>query len=130
MCNTLKTKGSIYSLAKLAKERLSKNNYTKGKSCSISTATTFVEYISKQKEETIKKNCEKESSSYDDMIYKKVCEMIENKDVSNPVLSLIDQQVFKTLDAEAKQFYIANLTKKYKIMRARYYKEHPISLYV
>ena len=50
MSNTTKTKGNIYSLARLAKERLKQNNYTKVKGNVINNACTFAEYISKQKE--------------------------------------------------------------------------------
>ena len=33
-------------------------------------------------------------------------------------------------DVEAKQFYINNLTQKYRYMKNRYYKEHPVSLFL
>lgn len=131
MSNTVKTKGNIYNLAKLAKERLKQNNYTKVKGNIINNATTFAEYISKQKViNTQKSKDNKIKVSYDDELYKKVCKIIESKNTINPISKLIDKELFSTLDAEAKQFYINNLTQKYKFMRSRYFREHPVSLFV
>ena len=47
MSNTVKAKGNIYSLAKLARERLKQNNYTKVNGNIINTSTTIANYISK-----------------------------------------------------------------------------------
>ena len=55
MSNTVKAKGNIYSLAKEAKERLKQNKYTKVKGNIINNATSFASYVSKQKNENIKK---------------------------------------------------------------------------
>ena len=130
MSNTVKAKGNIYSLAKLAKERLKQNKYTKVKGNIINNATSFADYVTKQKTENANKNTKVSSVSYDDELYKKVCSLIESKNTSNPILMLIDKNLFDSLDVEAKQFYISNLTKKYKYMRNRYFREHPISLFV
>lgn len=130
MSNTVKAKGNIYSLAKLAKERLKQNKYTKVKGNIINNATSFADYVSKQKIENTKKINKSTCISYDDELYKKVCKLIESKNTSNPVLMLIDKNLFDNLDTEAKQFYISNLTKKYKYMRNRYFREHPVSLFV
>ena len=131
MSNTTKTKGNIYSLARLAKERLKQNNYTKVKGNVINNACTFAEYISKQKEvENIKKVSTATKPSYDETLYKKVCEIIESKNTLNPISLLIDKQIFTNLDSEAKQFYIKNLTQKYKFMRNRYYKEHSLTSFI
>ena len=130
MSNTAHTKGNIYSLAKLAKERLKQNNYSKVKGNVINNASTFAQYISKQKEaEKIKTTKQNSVLSYDEELYRKVCDLIESKNTLNPISTLIDKQLFNSLDTEAKQFYINNLTQKYKFMRNRYYREHPISLY-
>lgn len=129
MSNTVKAKGNIYNLAKLAKERLKKNSYTKVKGNVINTASTFASYISNKKVVTPIKTPEKQSSvSYDEELYKKVCYLIESHNTLNPISHLIDKELFSTLDAEAKQFYINNLTQKYKFMKNRYYREHPTSL--
>ena len=130
MAKTTHSKGNIYSLAKLAKERLKKNNYTKTKVASISTANSFYEYISHKKIEESSPKPISSHLTYDEELYKKVCMLIETNNTSNPVSCLLDKQLFNSLDTEAKQFYINNLTQKYKYMKNRYYKEHPISLFL
>lgn len=132
MSNTVRAKGNIYNLAKLAKERLKQNKYTKVKGNVINTASTFANYISNQKVLDSKKILNKinTKTSYDDELYKKVCKLIETRNTKNPITFLMDKELFSTLDSEAKQFYINNLTQKYKFMRNRYFREHPVSLYV
>ncbi len=132
MSNTVKAKGNIYNLAKIAKERLKKNSYTKVKGNVINTATTFANYISNKKEISHTKTPEKHITgvSYDEELYKKVCYLIESNNTINPISHLIDKELFATLDTEAKQFYINNLTQKYKYMKNRYYREHSISLFM
>lgn len=131
MANITRAKGNIYNLAKLAKERLKQNNYIKSKGNIINNASTFAEYISKQKEIVAKtKVAAQPKPSYDDELYKKVCALIESNNTVNPVSQLIDKELFSSLDTEAKQFYIHNLTEKYKFMRSRYFREHPVSLYM
>ena len=131
MANITRAKGNIYNLAKLAKERLKQNNYIKSKGNIINNASTFAEYISKQKDIMAKaKVSARPKPSYDDELYKKVCSLIESNNTVNPVSHLIDKELFNSLDTEAKQFYINNLTEKYKFMRSRYFREHPISIYM
>lgn len=131
MANITRAKGNIYNLAKLAKERLKQNNYIKSKGNVISNASTFAEYISRQKDLSSKpKAVVQPKPSYDEELYKKVCALIESNNTLNPVSQLIDKELFSSLDTEAKQFYIHNLTEKYKFMRSRYFREHPVSLYI
>ena len=130
MAKTTGTKGNIYSLAKQAKERLRKNNYIKSKVATISTANSFYQYISHKKTEETEQKPIVSHMSYDEELYKKVCMLIETKNTTNPISFLIDKQLFNNLDVEAKQYYINNLTQKYKFMKNRYYKEHPISLFL
>ena len=131
MAKTTHNKGNIYNLAKLAKERLKKNNYIKTKVASISTANSFYEYISQKKSvEEVKPKPISSHLTYDEELYKKVCMLIETNNTVNPVSQLIDKQLFNSLDVEAKQFYINNLTQKYRYMKNRYYKEHPVSLFL
>ncbi len=130
MSNTVKAKGNIYNLAKLAKERLKQNSYTKVKGNVINTASTFANYISNQKTTINKKVPKPASVNYDEELYKKVCFLIESHNTINPVSYLIDKELFSTLDAEAKQFYINNLTQKYKFMKNRYYREHSNFVYM
>ncbi len=122
-------RGSICSLAKSAKERLKNNNYTRDfKSTTIDNATSFAKYIYEHRDVCCKKREDyKRSISYDDDLYKRVCELIETNCTQNPILSLIDKDLFSSLDTEAKQFYLNNLTQKYKFLRNRYYKEHAFS---
>ena len=129
MANMTRAKGNIYNLARLAKERLKSNNYSVVKSSAIDNNKCFFEYISKKKEEDSKlvKKLPARKTSYDDELYKKVCEIIENNNTINPISTLIDKNLFANLDTEAKQFYINNLTQKYKFMRARYFKEHALT---
>ena len=130
MANKTQSKGNIYSLAKLAKERLKQNNYVKTKVSTISTANSFYEYIShKKSDEAISKPIASHLS-YDEELYKKVCMLLETNYTLNPISHLIDKQLFNSLDVEAKQYYINNLTQKYKYMKNRYYKEHPVSLFL
>lgn len=132
MSNTVKAKGNIYNLAKLAKERLKQNSYTKVKGNVINTASTFVNYISNQKTSVVTKKVPSKPKcvNHDEELYKKVCFLIETHNTLNPVSYLIDKELFSTLDAEAKQFYINNLTQKYKYMKNRYYREHSGIMYV
>lgn len=130
MANITRSKGNIYNLAKLAKERLKQNNYIKTKGNVINNASTFAEYISKHKSSQAKFQKTQTKLSYDEELYKKVCALIEDKNTVNPISCLIDKELFSNLDTEAKQFYIHNLTEKYKFLRNRYFKEHPISLYM
>lgn len=124
-----KSKGNIYSLAKLAKERMKSNNYSKLPQKTINNATSFAKYISTHKLPSKQKPVE-HKKSVDDTFYQKVCEIIEAGNTANPVQLLMDKNFFKSLDTEGKQFYISTLNQKYKIMKMRYIKEHPISMFV
>ncbi|MBQ3214217.1 MAG: hypothetical protein IJB10_04355, partial [Clostridia bacterium] len=75
MSNTTHTKGNIYSLAKIAKERLKQNNYSKVKGNVINNAYTFAEYISKQKKVEKIDTKKPKTLSYDEELYKKVCDL-------------------------------------------------------
>ena len=81
MANKTHIKGNIYSLARVAKERLKQNNYTKTNSTKINNASSFVTYISNQKKS--KQEITKQKvidSSYDEKLYQKLL----------PVLSLVN----------------------------------------
>ncbi len=125
-----KSKGNIYSLAKLAKERLKNNNYSRLPQRTINNATSFAKYISSHKLPPKPVQKVESKKSVDDTFYQKVCEIIEAGNTRNPVQLLIDKNFFRSLDTEGKQFYISTLTQKYKLMRMRYLKEHPISMFV
>lgn len=114
----------IYDLARKAKERLKKNNYVSHQPpTKMSTSKTFSEYI-KTRHTATKVLAPKKETKGEDEMYLRVCELLRRGHLQNPILSLIDREIFDTLDSEAKQFYIANLTQKFKFMVRRYYKEH------
>lgn len=123
----MKTKKStIYNLARIAKERMRHNLYASApevKQGAISNAECLASLVSRQKE-VLKEVKAKTPSTYDEKLYEKVCQMLDKGEVPNPVSYLIDKTLFASLDTEAKQFYINNLTMKYKTLKARYYKEH------
>lgn len=125
-----KSKGNIYSLAKLAKERMKSNNYSRLPQKTINNATSIAKYISTHKLPPKPAQATERKRSVDDTFYQKVCEIIETGNTSNPVQLLMDKNFFRSLDTEGKQFYISTLNQKYKIMKMRYLKEHPISMFV
>ncbi len=113
---------SLSMLAKSAKARLKCNHYD-GMHKSP-TPTNFGSYI-RQVEEKPKTVQSVVINSYDEMLYKKVCRIIDlGLDKVNPIGELIDKKVFSGLDFEAKQHYISTLNFKYKELKQRYYKEH------
>jgi len=112
-------------LAKSAKARLRANGYIGAKV--MPKPTNFKDYIEKSTEEKVQKTEPKTVviNSYDEMLYKRVCEIIsKGLDKVNPVGLLIDKKVFAGLDFEAKQHYISTLNFKYKQLKQRYYREH------
>ena len=128
MCE--KTKGNIYSLAKMAKERLRNNNYSKLPQKTINNATSIAKYISTHKVSQKPVQKTQKVVSFDDTFYQRVCEIIETGNTQNPVQQLMDKNFFRSLDTEGKQFYISTLNQKFRIMKMRYIKEHPISMFV
>lgn len=128
MCE--KSKGSIYSLAKMAKERLKNNNYSKLPQKTINNATSIAKYISTHKVSQKPVQKTQKVVSFDDAFYQRVCEIIETGNTQNPVQQLMDKNFFRSLDTEGKQFYISTLNQKFRIMKMRYIKEHPISMFV
>ena len=60
----------------------------------------------------------------DEKLYGKVCEMLENdEDVINPIGMLVEHEIYDEMDEVGKQRYILELSKKFREMRERYYKE-------
>ena len=115
----------FYDLAKQAKDRLRKNNYnaiTKQKV--VNNSRAFSDYIVHKREIACNRHVDEKPKSADDEMYQKVCRIIENNNIVNPILELIDKEFFDTLDCESKQVYINNLTQKYKFMKTRYFREN------
>jgi hypothetical protein len=127
-----KQRSNLYNLAKIAKERLKKNNYTSEfKLPSIDNALCLKNFICSQR--TAEELCTRAQDrpprkTYDEELYLKVCELIESDNLQNPISALIDKQLFSSLDVEAKQYYINNLTQKFKFLKNKYYKEHSNTL--
>lgn len=102
-----KTKGTLYMLARQAKNRM--RNYSRDKSIFEN-----MQYINAYDE-------------HDQMLYKKICRMMEeDRIVINPINELVDKKYYDTLSLEAKQKYIFDLSDKYKEMKDRYIREHAI----
>lgn len=100
-----KEKGSLYFLARQAKNRM--KNYSRDKSIFEN-----IQYIHSYDEQ-------------DQILYKKICRMMEeDRVIINPINELIDKKYYNTLSLEAKQKYIFDLSDKYKEMKERYQKEH------
>lgn len=122
----------IYSFARLAKERLKRNNYmmtTTPKS--IDNSEIMTSYISAHKKKPSATTQKARTSFYSEAgeeFYKKVCHILERGNTRNPISELIDNEVFCSLCTEDKQHYISSLSAKYKKSRDRYYREHPMSL--
>lgn len=63
-------------------------------------------------------------SKRDETMYKKVCAMLESDETTlNPIGQLIDNDEYSKLDAQSKQRYILELSKKFRELKERYYTE-------
>ena len=102
-----KTKGTLYMLAKQAKNRM--KNFSRDKSIFEN-----LQYVNSYDEQ-------------DQMLYRKICRMMEeDRIIINPINELIDKKYYSTVSLEAKQKYIFDLSDKYKEMKDRYYREHAL----
>lgn len=114
-----KSNSNLYSLAKLAKKRLRENSYKENRILlTTNPSPIIIKHETKTTTITVINN-------KDELLYQKVCDLLSRGNTLNPVGQLIDQKIFSSLDMEAKQKYIYNLTEKYKELKLRYYKEHP-----
>lgn len=60
----------------------------------------------------------------DEILFQKVCKMLdENENITNPIGMLVEHSVYDNLDEQGKQRYILELSKKYRELQDRYYKE-------
>lgn len=125
----MRNQSSIYSLARVAKDRLRNNNYDKTRdSYAITGISPFERYLQENKQhhkKLIREEKEVVVNSYEEDLYRKVCDMLSSgANIVNPILELMDKNLFRNLDAEAKQNYLNKLNEKYKELKQRYYKEH------
>ncbi|MDR0850360.1 MAG: hypothetical protein LBN07_02620 [Christensenellaceae bacterium] len=111
--------GLIKQIAKEAKARLKNNNYEECK-CPLGPKSQSLSFMVNQTMPKHKAvvNC------YDEVLYKRVCEILDSNCSINPVGELIDRRIFNGLDSESKQKYINNLNNKFRELKARYFKEH------
>jgi len=60
----------------------------------------------------------------DEIFYEKVCQLLNSDEIiTNPLGKLVDNDVYEALDEGNRQRYILELSKKFCIMKARYYSE-------
>ncbi len=63
-------------------------------------------------------------TAQDEKLYSKVCDILESDEiVLNPIARLIDNEEYDNMDNEAKQRYILELSKKFRELKERYYRE-------
>ena len=124
---------SLDNLIRRAKERLRKNIYEEStRDKVLKSSHSFAKYLEKNHKKAVVNAVKKveEDTNYtqfDDKMYYKICDMLSRGvSVQNPILELMDKNIFENLDHESKQFYLNRLAEKYKLLRTRYYKEHGV----
>ncbi len=69
----------------------------------------------------------REDVSRDEQFYIKVCEILDDdEDVINPIGQLIDKEKYEQMDEGNRQRYVLELSKKFREMRDRYYRERAV----
>ena len=110
----------IKQMAKEAKSRLRTNKYEECKNIASCNASGHLSLTINQ----VAPKPKVAINAYDEMLYKRVCEILSSNCALNPVGELIDRRIFNGLDSESKQKYINNLNNKFRELKARYFKEH------
>ncbi len=99
-----KIKGKLYFLAKDAKSRM--RNYNKEKS--IFEQMPYVKSLSAQEQD----------------LYERVKKLLNRDEVViNPIQELIDRKYYNSLNNDAKQKYIFDLSEKYKELKTKFERE-------
>ena len=63
-------------------------------------------------------------SARDEKMYQKVCEILDRDEATiNPIGQLIDEELYNSLDPAARGRYILELSKKFRELKDRYYRE-------
>ena len=109
---------TLCTLAKMAKKRLKENCYKSENKLVINTS------MKKNKPSKVDNTPTSTVDNKDEILYLKICKLLANGKVLNPIAQLIEYRVFYSLSLEAKQSYINNLIEKFNILKQRYYKEH------
>lgn len=83
------------------------------------------EYYKRKIENKIKDMYKGDQMTEEDILYKKVCNIMESQEVLlNPLSLLIDHNVYDKMSESAKQVYILKLSEQYIKMKQRYNSEH------
>ena len=89
-----------------------------------STDVVFKEY-----REILTRKIFENKTEEDEILYQKVCELLsQNKVITNPIGLLADQRKMNSMTVHGKQNYIFELSKKFKEMKERYYKERQLTM--
>ena len=85
--------------------------------------------VFKEYREILTRKIYENTTDEDELLYQKVCELLsQNKVITNPIGLLADEQKMSEMSGQAKQNYIFELSKKFKEMKDRYYKEKHLSM--
>ena len=80
--------------------------------------------VIKDYSQMLKAKIYRDLSDEDELFYLKVCELLESQEViTNPLGRLADEEVLATLTNEAKQYYMLEISHKYKKMKERFERE-------
>ena len=113
-------KSGFWQEVKEQRERDVKIAASQGKS----TDVVFKEY-----REILTRKIYENTTDEDERLYQKVCELLsQDKVITNPIGLLADEQKMKDMTPQAKQNYVFELSKKFKEMKDRYYKEKHLSI--
>lgn len=83
------------------------------------------EYCKRKIEEKIRNQNNPSKQSEEDILYEKVCQLMETNEVLlNPLSKLIDHEVYDKMSDNAKQVYILKLSEQYIKLKQRYNNEH------
>lgn len=85
--------------------------------------------VFKEYREVLTRRIFENETEEDEILYQKVCELLsQNHVVTNPIGMLADKQKMSEMTEHAKQHYIFELSKKFKQMKERYFKERQLAM--
>ena len=96
---------------------------------SAESAGKSKDVVLKEYREVLTRQLFVQDSEEDELLYKKVCELLlEEAVILNPIGLLADKEKMSRMDESAKQQYILELSNKFKEMKERFYQESRLSL--
>ena len=96
---------------------------------SAESAGKSKDIVLKEYREVLTRQLFVQDSEEDELLYKKVCELLsEEAVILNPIGLLADKEKMSRMDEGAKQQYILELSNKFKEMKERFYQESRLSL--